>query len=201
MLQRGWISFERSSVAFQWMNLTCWSAPGSRGPQHHPEKTTVFSLDGLTPRCVISLVAFTVWVWRLCTDTLLLLQFELFTHRTTPASSHGHSDKPRKHIYKIMPRHHFSLWNQPDVLDRLDLGASTGWLFLANLSEAHHPSRKDFLCPPLSLQRGGNERPRLWFCKLWGELCGTLHSLNSSWARSCPSLQMHSCRDKWWRVL
>lgn len=60
-------------------------------------------------------------------------------------------------------------WNLPDVLDHLDLCASTHWLFPSNLSEAHHPSRKDFLCPTLSSPGGGgNERPRLSCCKLWG---------------------------------
>lgn len=33
---------------------------------------------------------------------------------------------------------------------------------------------------------GGNEQPRLWFCKLRGEPCGTLHSLKPSRAEIWP---------------
>lgn len=194
--------FFRWIIVFNWMNLTCWSAPGSTDPQHHPEReknSTLISTGWRNDE---------VWVFleslpwqrdppRLAADTLPLVQFDLFTRRTAPVSAFNRLDNPTadlsKNIFKkFLTWNHFRLWNLPDALDHLDLCASTHWLFLFNLSEAHRPSRKDFLCPPLSSPGAGNERPRLAFCKLWGEPCGTLRPLNSSRARSCPSLQMHS---------
>lgn len=96
-----WFLFLRWFVMFNWMNLTCWSAPGSTDPRHHPEKEKscissrrvdkMMSFRPFWCRCLWNV---TCQVWWLSADTLLLVQFELLTHQTTPVSAHDQLDNP-----------------------------------------------------------------------------------------------------------
>lgn len=99
----------------------------------------------------------------------------------------------RKHIYKILTWNHLSLEIFQTFWTTLtSVPPHTDYFPLISQKLIILPERISFAqryLPPAAEEMSG-QGFRVVSCG--GEPCGTLHSLNSSWARSCPSRQMHS---------